>query len=246
MVRGRKYAQLRWFFLCMALTCHAAANAADHTSEPCVPILEKLLPGEYHYCVAVHDWQKGDNRGGLFEAKYAATWGEKRAQFALGVDYFNGRRGLAADKVQGLAWLTLAAERKDPYYVSILASARAQSTLEEQQQADALVAKMLPDYGDAHVADYAGRRFRAQWWVIRDHVWDALRVSHMDPWSSHTGVDIEGLGVVQPVMALQKLRDAGQTYFHGWGQVTVGPLVPVNSKPASAGSTLAPASQVKR
>jgi TPR repeat protein len=60
----------------------------------------------------------------------AARWGEKRAQFALGVDYFNGRRGVTADKVQGLAWLTLAAERKDPYYVSILASARAQSTPE--------------------------------------------------------------------------------------------------------------------
>lgn len=246
MVRGRKYTQLRWFFLCMALTCHGVTSAADHASEPCVPILEKLLPGEYHYCVAVHDWQRGDNRAGAFEAKYAATWGEKRAQFALGVDYFNGRRGLPVDKVQGLAWLTLAAERKDPYYVSILASARAQSTPEEQHQAAALVAKMLPDYGDAHVADYAERRFRTQWWAIRDHVWDALSVSHLDPWSNRTGVEIEGLGVVQPMMALRKLQDAGNTYFHGWGQVTVGPLVPVNSEPASASSTPGPSSQMKR
>lgn len=246
MVRGRKYTQLRWLFLCTALTCHAAANAADHASEPCVPILEKLLPGEYHYCVAVHDWQKGDNRGGLFEAKYAATWGEKRAQFALGVDYFNGRRGLPVDKAQGLAWLTLAAERKDPYYVSILTSARAQSTPDEQQQANTLVAKMLPDYGDAHVADYAERRFRTQWWVIRDHVWDALRVSHLDPWSNLTGVEIEGLGVVQPMMALRKLQDAGTTYFQGWGRVSVGPLVPESGLPAPAGSTLEPPSQMTR
>ena len=239
MVRAIKHIGLSWFFLAAALICHPAAEATDRKADTCVPALEKLLPGEYHYCVAVHDWQRGANQSGFSEAKYAAGWGEKRAQFALGVDYFNGRRGVAADKVQGLAWLTLAAERKDPYYVSILASARAQSTPEERQQADALVARMLPDYGDANVAAYAERRFRAQWWVIRDHVWDALIASHLDPWSNNTAVAIEGLGVVQPIMALRKLRQAGDTYFQGWGHVSVGALVPVKGAAMPTG----PASQ---
>jgi hypothetical protein len=238
MTRTMTYLSLCGFLLGAVLIGCTTAGAADATSGTCVPILEKLLPGEYHYCVAAHDWQRGNNRGGLSEAKYAAAWGEKRAQFALGVDYFNGRRGLVADKAQGLAWLTLAAERKDPYYLSILASAHAQSTPEEQQQADALVAKMLPDYGDANVAAYAGRRFRAQWWEIRQQVWDITSASHTDPWSINTAVAIEGLGVVQPMLALRKLQDAGETYFDGWGgRVIVGPLIPINKlMPGSANS----------
>jgi hypothetical protein len=48
------------------------------------------------------------------------------------------------------------------------------------------------------------------------------------------------------MMALRKLQDAGNTYFHGWGQVTVGPLVPLNSQPASASSTLEPLPKMKR
>ncbi|MBE1159052.1 hypothetical protein [Dyella acidiphila] len=237
MVRAMMHFSLRSLVLGVALIGSVAANAADSATGTCTPVLEKLLPGEYHYCVAVHDWQRGNNRSGLSEAKYAATWGEKRAQFALGVDYFNGRRGLTADKVQGLAWLTLAAERKDPYYASILSSARAQSTPAQQQQADALVATMLPDYGDAKVAAYAERRFRAQWWEIRQQVWDTASASHMDPWSINTAFAIDGLGVVQPMIALRKLQDAGTTYFDGWGgHVTVGPLIPLSKLAPGAAS----------
>ncbi|GLQ99421.1 sel1 repeat family protein [Dyella mobilis] len=222
------------------------ATAATPLSGTCVPVLEKLLPGQFHYCVAVHDWQKGDDAAGFSEAKYAARWGEKRAQFALGVDYFNGRRGIAIDKAQGLAWLTLAAERKDPYYAAILASARSQSTPQEQAQAQALVAKMLPSYGDAQVAQYAERRFQAQWWAIRDHVWDAMQGTGLDPWSKDTAVVIDGLGTVQPILALRKLQDAGDGYFQGWGHVTVGVTIPANSPLAQASRVSASTSQTDR
>jgi hypothetical protein len=100
---------------------------------------------------------------------------------------------------------------------------------------------MLPDYGDAHVAPYAERRFREQWWAIRDHVRDTLTVTHLDPWSDRTAIDIEGLGTVQPMVALRKLQSVGDTYFQGWGgQVVVGPLIAVPGPVAPASTVRAP------
>ena len=104
------HARLNWLVICAVMACQPVAAAAGNSSGTCVPILARLLPGEYHYCVAVRDWQRGRDRSGLEEAEYSAEWGEKRAQFELGVDHFYGRRGVKADHPLGLAWLTLAAE----------------------------------------------------------------------------------------------------------------------------------------
>lgn len=246
MERLRRHSPLGWLLLCAVAACHPAAAAVAHPTGTCVPILARLLPGEYHYCVAVRDWQHGRNRLGLEEAEYSAEWGEKRAQFELGVDYFDGRRGVAADRPLGLAWLTLAAERNDPQYLSILASAHAQATPAERQQAAVLMAKMGERYGDAHAQTRAERRYRRELWAIRDQVWDVIRINDplhpIDPWSSSTVVQIDGLGVVQPMAALKQLQSAGDSYFQGWrGHVTVGPLVPVKTAAGVSASAQPPA-----
>lgn len=206
-------------------------GTARASSTQCVPILERLLPGEYHYCEAVKDWQAHKDREGLAEAKYAALWGEKRAQFDLGVYYFNGSHGIARNAPLGLAWLTLAAERKDPHYVALLTSAKAEASQEDQADAKAILSKMQPLYGDQAAAKRAGKRYQAQMWSLRDHIWNVLSTNIMDPWSDDVAMEIDGLGTVQPLMALQALQHEGDTYFQGWaGDVSVGPLVRVVSQ----------------
>ncbi|WP_445145059.1 hypothetical protein [Dyella sp. Tek66A03] len=237
MDRFVRHARLNWLVVCAITAYQPAASAAENSSGTCVPILARLLPGEYHYCVAVRDWQHGRDRRGLEEAEYSAEWGEKRAQFELGVDHFNGRRGVKADHPLGLAWLTLASERNDPHYVSILASARAQATPEDQEQAAALVAKMRERYSDAYAVDRAERHYRTELWAIRDQVWSVLLLNPVDPWSDRIAVQIDGLGAVQPMIALRRLQSVGETYFQGWGgHVTVEPLVPVTNPSGSSSS----------
>lgn len=213
---------------CMALAIPATALASP---PQCVPILERLLPGEFHYCEAVKDWQSHRDKEGVEEATYAALWGEKRAQFDLGVYYFNGAHGVARNAPLGLAWLSLAAERKDAHYVALLASARANATKEEWADAQALLAKMQPQYGDQTAAKRAGKRYQAEMWALRDHIWSVLSTNMMDPWSDRLAMEIDGLGTVQPLIALQALQHEGDTYFQGWaGNVSVGPLVHVVSE----------------
>ncbi|WP_430389959.1 hypothetical protein [Dyella sp. 20L07] len=232
MTRFTPHTLLSWFVVCAIAAYQPEAFAAENHSSTCVPIMARLIPGEYHYCVALHDWQHGRNRSGLEEAEYSAEWGEKRAQYELGVDYFDGRRGTKVDHALGLAWLTLAAERKDPQFLSILASARTQATPEERQRAAMLVAQMQERYGDAHAVDRAERHYRTELWDIRDHIWDVLRSNPVDPWDSKIAIEIDGLGQVQPMLALRTLQHVGDTYFKGWGgHVTVGPLVPINDPP---------------
>jgi hypothetical protein len=154
------------------------------------------------------------------------------------VYYFNGSHGIARNAPLGLAWLTLAAERKDAHYVALLASARAQASQEDKADAQAILAKLQPQYGDQTAAKRAGKRYQAEMWSLRDHIWNVLSTNIMDPWSDQVAMEIDGLGTVQPLMALQALQREGDTYFQGWaGDVSVGPLVhvvPQSHEPSSA------------
>ena len=125
----------------------------------CPPGLERFLPGVYYYCVGARDLADHREARGVEMLKLAAAWGSKPAQFTLGVGYFNGDI-VAQDRAQGLAWLGLAAERRDPGYQAVLRSALARSTAAEQAQANALWRSMRPRYGDAHAATRAERRYR--------------------------------------------------------------------------------------
>lgn len=230
MVPPDLHARIAVLVVSAALGLVPLAASAKSGTPPCAPIMARLLPGEFHYCAAVRDWEAGRDQGGLDEARYAATWGEKRAQFDLGVYYFNGRHGAPTDHALGLAWLTLAAERKDPHYLATLESARTQATPDEQAKAQALLPRMIDEYGDVHAVDRAETRYRRELWTLRDELWRAVLTAAVDPWSKDTHVQIEGLGVVQPVEALTTLQNIGIDYFHDWGgNVVVGPLIPVNA-----------------
>ncbi|MGN2244003.1 hypothetical protein ACFWZU_10890 [Frateuria sp. GZRR33] len=125
----------------------------------CAPGLERFLPGVYYYCVGARDLANHRDASGVGMLELAAAWGSKPAQFTLGVGYYNGDI-VAQDRARGLAWLGLAAERRDPNYQAVLRSAWQQATPAEQAQANLLWKAMRPTYGDARAARRAERRYR--------------------------------------------------------------------------------------
>jgi len=85
----------------------------------------------------------------------------KDAQYNLGITYFKGE-GARADRPRGLAWLALAAERKDAAFSESLAAAWDESTPAEREQANAIWLRLREHYADAVALPMARRRFDAE------------------------------------------------------------------------------------
>jgi hypothetical protein len=213
---------------------------ADRTVESlgktyCPQGLEHFLPGSYYYCVGVRDLAKGNYARSRRMLRIAAGWGNKSAQFLLGIGYFKGDTG-QRDRPLGLAWMGLAAERRDPNYSAIFTSAWQQATPQERARAQALWQSMLPTYEDAHAARRAEMRF--------EHARDALvarssagqqvciaglnvsRISTVVPEYTATNNLSACGGADLPVELVAKKLDVyAEQLFDGWaGHVSVGAL----------------------
>ncbi|HEY4145001.1 SEL1-like repeat protein [Pinirhizobacter sp.] len=116
--------------------------------QPCPDGLERMLPGNYYFCEGVRSFWDGNRNAALYNLQEAASWGSKRAQYALGVAYFNGDQ-LPKNRPLGLAWLTLAAERKTPVYAATQRSAIEHATEAERQQGWQEMQKLKVKYADA-------------------------------------------------------------------------------------------------
>ncbi|MGP1666553.1 MAG: hypothetical protein ACTS5I_11710 [Rhodanobacter sp.] len=188
----------------------------------------RFLPGEFNFCLAGVDMYRGRTRSALEMLQLAAGWGSKKAQYVLGVTHFRGD-SIPADHALGLAWLALAAERHNPTYLAVLASAKSKSTPAEQQHAAELLVALEPKYADAVAARRAQRRFDR---MMRE-------LTYFEPFD--VGVCIRGLtgGFVpetpeesftgadcpSPTFAAQRLHQISDVYFDGWaGHVSVGAI----------------------
>lgn len=212
----------------------AIATTNDAKPPQCNEGIYRFLPGEFNFCLAGVDMYRGNTSGALEMLKLAAGWGSKKAQYVLGIVYFRGD-SIPADHALGLAWLALAAERNDPTYLAVLASAHGKSTPAEQQRAGELLKAMRPKYADAVAAKRAQRRFDR---MMRD-------LTYWEPFD--VGVCIAGLtgGVVpqkpadqfasgncaRPTFAARRLHQISDVYFDGWaGHVSVGGIQPLSAK----------------
>lgn len=222
------------------LPAPAAGNAPKEAPIQCNDALYRFLPGEVNFCLAARQRQRNDAIGTLELLKLAAGWGSKKAQYALGLMYFNGEL-VPVNRPLGLAWLGLAAERGDRVYSAVFASAYGKATAIERQQAQARYAALLPVYADAVAARRAQRRFDRE----------MHQLTRFEPYPS--GLCIAGItgGAFvdqnNPVcpsspVAITELNRIGDLYFEGWvGHVSVGALQPVPNddrhrpEPASAG-----------
>lgn len=109
------------------------------------------LPGRANYCLGLRDWRDGHYSSGLELIKLAAGWGNKSAQYTLGLIYYGGHH-VATNPVRGMAWLKLANERANDAQVKLATrSAWKLATPAQRAGANALYDKMLATYGD-HVA----------------------------------------------------------------------------------------------
>jgi hypothetical protein len=127
----------------------------------CPTALEQILPGDYYACAA-HAAYGRENYHKMVELlEESAYWANKDAQYVLGLTYFNGddTPDVPQNRPLGLAWLALAAERKNKQYVLTYSEASARATPAELREAQVLLGKMKLKYGDSVAATRAIKRF---------------------------------------------------------------------------------------
>lgn len=212
------------------------------SEQSCPESFEHAMPGVYYYCVGIRDIARGDNDRARSMLEIAASWGSKPAQFTLGVGYYKGDVQ-PLDRGRGLAWLGLAAERKNPGYSAIFKSAWDHATPQERVRGDTLWKELLPEYGDKRAGRRAELRYRGE----RDRMMansigaricmgmgntgrhGGTRQSPADPSKARGASEVQC--VTQPVAVIVKKMDGyADTLLSGWnGHVTVGPLQQVSA-----------------
>lgn len=133
----------------------AAKAPAGDWPRGCNDALFPFFPGYTDYCNGLREWHAGEYDDALFDIKDAASWANKNAQYTLGLIYFNGHH-VAADRSLGLAWLLLAAERKQPrQFIDVAVAAYRVATPDQRKQALQWLMKLRPRYGDAYAVHRA-------------------------------------------------------------------------------------------
>jgi len=121
---------------------------------------DSARPGEMFFGKGVTAVNKKDYKFAVQMYQTSATWAYKPAQYNLGVIYFTGEGGIAADHALGMAWLALAAERGDKDYVAARDSAYTRMSDEEFERANVLWREMKKTYGDEVALKRAEKRWR--------------------------------------------------------------------------------------
>jgi TPR repeat protein len=123
--------------------------------------IARYLPGVSFFQKGLDAYKNGQTAAAIDAWQSSANWAMKDAQYNLGLAYFKGN-GVAADRPRGLAWLALAAERKNPAMQSSLAAAWDSATDAEHQQANAIWRDLKKQYGDDVALPKAKKRFETE------------------------------------------------------------------------------------
>jgi TPR repeat protein len=206
----------------------APPSDAELARGNCVIGEERVLPGDYYYCIGAvaygeHNYEQSNR---FFTT--AASWASKPAQYVLGVMALNGDHQ-PRNRPLALAWLSLAAERPNSRFKQAYDEAYAASTGEERAASQRLLATMRGTYADATAAVRAEQRYRSGMAVME-------RLNN-----SGYQYCIEGLSTVanpitdpsrcpQVQQIVEAVDAAAVNVFDGWaGHVTVEPLQQVNT-----------------
>ena len=191
--------------LCLGMAFPPApAAAAQPKQDPfgdigrilCVEGTERYLPGDYYFCAANKALQAGHAVKARAMYEEAARWGDKRAMFNLGLLLYRGG-SLPQDQPLGLAWLALAAERKDDSLQrEVLVAAWIEATPEIQDAANALWNGMKSEYADRFVLPRANERYEREIAQLR-------RELQRDPTMQ---LQLAGAGVGLPANGYNMLR----------------------------------------
>lgn len=121
----------------------------------------RALPGMYYFQKGNEYSKRGSTEAAIDLWKIAAGWAMKDAQYNLGITYFKGA-GVPADRPLGLAWLALAAERKDATFSRSLAAAWDESSPAEHALANARWRELRERYADGVALPLAKRRYESE------------------------------------------------------------------------------------
>jgi len=141
-----------------AASVAAVPSDADLARTVCVPSEERILPGDFFYCIAERSYGHGDVAESQRFFKEAASWASKPAQYVLGVMALNGDHQ-PVDRSLGIAWLALASERPNSSFRQAYEAAFQAATPDEREHAQHLLKTMRSTYGDAVAATRAERRY---------------------------------------------------------------------------------------
>lgn len=146
-----------------AATPDAPAQATAPKIEYCLAGLEDFFPGDYYACRAAYHLQREHYGQFLDMLRESAYWANKSAQYELGLVYFHGDiPGIPMNRPLGIAWLALAAERKNPDFQKAYTVASLQSSPQEIAAATDLWKKLRLKYGDKVAAQRAIRRYNQE------------------------------------------------------------------------------------
>ena len=143
-----------------------AAESAENSfaSDPSITI--KYLPGKYYEQRAQDAVKRKNFRQALEMYEKASYWGNKIAQFDVGMLYLHGAEGVPADKIRGTAWLGIAAQTHTPDVNKAVGDAYASLNAEQRAAAGEIWKQLKVDYDDKVTLDRAGKKFNDQ--LIRD------------------------------------------------------------------------------
>ena len=179
----------------------------------------RFLPGLYYFHKGCEYYRRGDTVAAMHAWEVAAGWAMKDAQYNLGIAYFRGR-GVEVERARGLAWLALAAERKDETFETSLAAAWDEATPEERDRANAIWRELREHFADTSALPRAQNRYRQE----IDQITGSRVGSpgHAKVWTRSTGsVDAEAFKT-----GMQQLADRNFGKLPT-GTVDIGPLEPV-------------------
>lgn len=224
---------LAFVFLLLACSSgNARAQKKDAPSIRCEPVIYRVLPGEFNFCVGRRLWEKGRYPQAIELFELSAAWGSKAAQRMLGIVYFNGE-GVGVDRGLGLAWLSLAAERDDEFSRRLLESALRSSTQAEQKRMQGELAKLRPRYADQVAATRAAIRFKRELRQLQGNpVYGSGRClsginANLSEFNGFNPVEKpSGCSMSSEKAAIDALESRYMQYQHGSkeGKVIVGPL----------------------
>lgn len=147
-----------------SVSAFAETTENSFSSDPSVTL--KYVPGKYYEQRAIDAVKRKNFRQALEMYEKAGYWGNKVAQYDVGMLYLNGAAGVAADKVRGVAWLGIAAQTHAPYIDKALGDAYATIDVQQRAAAGELWKQLMVDYSDKVTLDRASAHFNAQY--LRD------------------------------------------------------------------------------
>jgi hypothetical protein len=213
----------------VASSTQAATSDADLANTRCVIGEEKFLPADYYYCLGTQSY--GQNKYSAAKRFFttAASWASKPAQYVLGVMALNGDHQ-QPDRALALAWFSLASERPDSHFAAAYNDLLKQATPSEIASAQALLAKMLPVYGDATAAKRGQERYEQGMALLKNQTSYCMAgMSDIGHGAATMDSPADGDTCLRVESVQARVDKAAEIVFDGWqGHVTVGPLQQVH------------------